>query len=116
MLVLAAVTLHCRASLSVFYVQARAEVFKMPVVNIDKFEEKLKALEDGLNIDIKDRIPVSYQRHSPFAKYVVLIAISYACYGCSPMHSTAQTPEQRQPLPWRVYKCPTTIGPALEGI
>ncbi|XP_059569952.1 paraplegin isoform X2 [Alligator mississippiensis] len=49
-------------------IRARAEVFKMPVVNIDKFEEKLKALEDGLNIDIKDRIPVSYQRHSPFAK------------------------------------------------
>ncbi|XP_019360313.1 PREDICTED: paraplegin isoform X1 [Gavialis gangeticus] len=48
--------------------RARVEVFRMPVVNIDKFEEKLSALEDQLNIDRKDRIPVSYQRHSPFEK------------------------------------------------
>lgn len=37
-------------------------VYRMQVANIDMFEEKLRAAEDELNIDAKDRIPVSYIR------------------------------------------------------
>lgn len=42
----------------------------MQVANIDKFEEKLRAAEDELNIESKDRIPVSYRRTGFFGKYV----------------------------------------------
>uniref|UniRef100_A0A8C8S7P5 SPG7 matrix AAA peptidase subunit, paraplegin n=1 Tax=Pelusios castaneus TaxID=367368 RepID=A0A8C8S7P5_9SAUR len=38
------------------------KMFRMQVANIDKFEEKLRMAEDELNIDVKDRIPVSYRR------------------------------------------------------
>lgn len=41
----------------------------MKVANIDKFEEKLRAAEEELNIDLNDRIPVSYRRSSFFGKY-----------------------------------------------
>ncbi|XP_061449709.1 paraplegin [Rhineura floridana] len=37
-------------------------MYRMQIANIDKFEEKLRAAEDELNIDPKDRIPVSYKR------------------------------------------------------
>uniref|UniRef100_A0A8C0IN82 Mitochondrial inner membrane m-AAA protease component paraplegin n=1 Tax=Chelonoidis abingdonii TaxID=106734 RepID=A0A8C0IN82_CHEAB len=37
-------------------------MYRMQVANIDKFEEKLRAAEEELNIDVKDRIPVSYKR------------------------------------------------------
>ncbi|KAM3877056.1 mitochondrial inner membrane m-AAA protease component paraplegin [Diretmus argenteus] len=39
-----------------------ALMYRMQVANIDKFEEKLRAAEEELNIDAKDRIPVSYKR------------------------------------------------------
>lgn len=48
--------------------QRLALTYRMQVANIDKFEEKLRAAEDQLNIDPKDRIPVSYKRTGFFGK------------------------------------------------
>uniref|UniRef100_A0A8C2C8T1 Mitochondrial inner membrane m-AAA protease component paraplegin n=1 Tax=Cyprinus carpio TaxID=7962 RepID=A0A8C2C8T1_CYPCA len=39
-----------------------ALMYRMQVANIDKFEEKLRAAEEELNIDTRDRIPVTYKR------------------------------------------------------
>lgn len=47
----------------------------MQVANIDKFEEKLRAAEDELNIEGKDRIPVSYKRTGFFGKYVSTLLV-----------------------------------------
>jgi len=47
-----------------------ALMYRMQVANIDRFEEKLRAAEDALNIEGKDRIPVSYKRTGFFGKYV----------------------------------------------
>lgn len=52
--------------------QRLALMYRMQVANIDKFEEKLRAAEDELNIESKDRIPVSYKRTGFFGKYVGL--------------------------------------------
>lgn len=43
------------------------------MANIDKFEEKLRAAEDELNIEGRDRIPVTYKRTGFFGKYVVIL-------------------------------------------
>lgn len=43
-------------------------MYRMQVANIDKFEEKLRAAEEELKIDTKDRIPVSYKRTGFFGK------------------------------------------------
>ena len=48
--------------------QRLALMYRMQVANIDKFEEKLRAAEKELNIDNKDRIPVSYKRTGFFGK------------------------------------------------
>lgn len=40
------------------------------MVNIDKFEEKFRVVEDELNIEGKDRISVFYKRTGFFGKYV----------------------------------------------
>ncbi len=48
--------------------QRLALMYRMQVANIDKFEEKLRAAEEDLNIDSKDRIPVSYKRTGFFGK------------------------------------------------
>ncbi|XP_072527587.1 mitochondrial inner membrane m-AAA protease component paraplegin isoform X2 [Salminus brasiliensis] len=53
--------------------------YRMQVANIDKFEEKLRAVEDQLNIDTKDRIPVSYKRTSFFGN--ALYALGMAAIG-----------------------------------
>ncbi|MEQ2298530.1 Paraplegin [Ameca splendens] len=45
-----------------------ALMYRMQVANIDKFEEKLRAAEEELNVDTKDRIPVSYKRTGFFGK------------------------------------------------
>uniref|UniRef100_A0A8C3MTW1 Mitochondrial inner membrane m-AAA protease component paraplegin n=1 Tax=Geospiza parvula TaxID=87175 RepID=A0A8C3MTW1_GEOPR len=56
-------------------------LYTMRVANIDKFEEKLRAVEDELNIDEKDRIPISY-KHPGFygndvlSLIVTLVAVS----------------------------------------
>lgn len=51
-----------------FFKQRLALMYRMQVANIDKFEEKLRAAEEELNIDSKDRIPVSYKRTGFFGK------------------------------------------------
>lgn len=51
-----------------FALQRLALMYRMQVANIDKFEEKLRAAEEELNIDTKDRIPVSYKRTGFFGK------------------------------------------------
>lgn len=50
------------------FLQRLALMYRMQVANIDKFEEKLRAAEEELNIDTKDRIPVSYKRTGFFGK------------------------------------------------
>lgn len=50
--------------------QRLALMYRMQVANIDRFEEKLRAAEDALGIEGKDRIPVSYKRTGFFGKYV----------------------------------------------
>ena len=53
---------------SALCLQRLALMYRMQVANIDKFEEKLRAAEDELNIEGKDRIPVSYKRTGFFGK------------------------------------------------
>uniref|UniRef100_A0A8C7R4H7 Mitochondrial inner membrane m-AAA protease component paraplegin n=1 Tax=Oncorhynchus mykiss TaxID=8022 RepID=A0A8C7R4H7_ONCMY len=56
-----------------------ALMYRMQVANIDKFEEKLRAAEEELNIDAKDRIPVSYKRTGFFGN--ALYALGMAAIG-----------------------------------
>uniref|UniRef100_A0A4W4GRY8 AAA+ ATPase domain-containing protein n=1 Tax=Electrophorus electricus TaxID=8005 RepID=A0A4W4GRY8_ELEEL len=56
-----------------------ALIYRMQVANIDKFEEKLRAVEEQLNIDSKDRIPVSYKRTGFFGN--ALYALGMAAIG-----------------------------------
>uniref|UniRef100_A0AAR2JY19 Mitochondrial inner membrane m-AAA protease component paraplegin n=1 Tax=Pygocentrus nattereri TaxID=42514 RepID=A0AAR2JY19_PYGNA len=56
-----------------------ALMYRMQVANIDKFEEKLRAAEEQLNIDAKDRIPVSYKRTGFFGN--ALYALGMAAIG-----------------------------------
>ncbi|XP_037733888.1 paraplegin isoform X2 [Chelonia mydas] len=56
-----------------------ALMYRMQVANIDKFEEKLRAAEEELNIDVKDRIPVSYKRTGFFGN--ALYALGMAAVG-----------------------------------
>ncbi|KAM9816853.1 mitochondrial inner membrane m-AAA protease component paraplegin [Neosynchiropus ocellatus] len=56
-------------------------VYKMQVANIDKFEEKLRAAEEELNIDTKDRIPVLYRRSGFFGNAVVAISVTAIGFG-----------------------------------
>ncbi|KAM9861260.1 mitochondrial inner membrane m-AAA protease component paraplegin [Aulostomus maculatus] len=53
-----------------------ALMYRMQVANIDKFEEKLRAAEEELNIDPKDRIPVSYKRTSFFGNAVYSLGMT----------------------------------------
>ncbi|KAG5849321.1 hypothetical protein ANANG_G00108980 [Anguilla anguilla] len=56
-----------------------ALMYRMQVANIDKFEEKLRAAEEELNINSKDRIPVSYKRTGFFGN--ALYALGMAAIG-----------------------------------
>uniref|UniRef100_A0A673L670 Paraplegin-like n=1 Tax=Sinocyclocheilus rhinocerous TaxID=307959 RepID=A0A673L670_9TELE len=56
-----------------------ALMYRMQVANIDKFEEKLRAAEEELNIDTKDRIPVTYKRTGFFGN--ALYALGMAAIG-----------------------------------
>ncbi|KAM8876844.1 mitochondrial inner membrane m-AAA protease component paraplegin [Synchiropus picturatus] len=58
-----------------------ALVYKMQVANIDKFEEKLRAAEEELNIDTKDRIPVLYKRTGFFGNAVFAIGVTAIGFG-----------------------------------
>lgn len=51
-------------------------MYRMQVANIDKFEEKLRAAEEELNIDPKDRIPVSYKRTGFFGNAVYALGLA----------------------------------------
>ncbi|XP_029000608.1 paraplegin [Betta splendens] len=53
-----------------------ALMYRMQVANIDKFEEKLRAAEEELNIDTKDRIPVSYKRTGFFGNAVYSLGMA----------------------------------------
>uniref|UniRef100_A0AAY4BU80 AAA+ ATPase domain-containing protein n=1 Tax=Denticeps clupeoides TaxID=299321 RepID=A0AAY4BU80_9TELE len=53
-----------------------ALMYRMQVANIDKFEEKLRAAEEELNIDTKDRIPVSYKRTGFFGNALYAIGMT----------------------------------------
>ncbi|KAG7235203.1 hypothetical protein INR49_003114 [Caranx melampygus] len=57
-------------------VQRLALMYRMQVANIDKFEEKLRAAEEELNIDTKDRIPVSYKRTGFFGNAVYALGMA----------------------------------------
>uniref|UniRef100_A0A8D3BXE8 SPG7 matrix AAA peptidase subunit, paraplegin n=1 Tax=Scophthalmus maximus TaxID=52904 RepID=A0A8D3BXE8_SCOMX len=46
------------------------------VANIDKFEEKLRAAQEELNIDTKDRIPVLYRRTGFFGNAVYALGMA----------------------------------------
>lgn len=50
--------------------------YRMQVANIDKFEEKLRAAEEELNIEAKDRIPVSYKRTGFFKNAVYALVMA----------------------------------------
>ncbi|KAM8946776.1 mitochondrial inner membrane m-AAA protease component paraplegin [Pelodytes ibericus] len=54
-------------------------MYRMQVANIDKFEEKLRAAEEELKIEGKDRIPVSYKRTGFFGN--ALYALGMAAVG-----------------------------------
>ncbi|NWH74889.1 SPG7 protein, partial [Piaya cayana] len=51
-------------------------LFTMRVANIDKFEEKLRAVEDELNIDEKDRIPVSYKHPGFYGNDIISLIVT----------------------------------------
>ncbi|XP_056464281.1 paraplegin [Gadus chalcogrammus] len=53
-----------------------ALMYRMQVANIDKFEEKLRAAEKELNIDNKDRIPVSYKRTGFFGNALYALGMA----------------------------------------
>uniref|UniRef100_A0A671TTA4 SPG7 matrix AAA peptidase subunit, paraplegin n=1 Tax=Sparus aurata TaxID=8175 RepID=A0A671TTA4_SPAAU len=53
-----------------------ALTYRMQVANIDKFEEKLRAAEEELNIDGKDRIPVSYKRTGFFGNAIYALGMA----------------------------------------
>ncbi|XP_039186938.1 paraplegin [Crotalus tigris] len=55
--------------------------YVMKVANIDKFEEKLRAAEEELNIDLNDRIPVSYRRSSFFGNALYTLGMTVVSVG-----------------------------------
>lgn len=55
-------------------------VYTMRVANIDKFEEKLRAVEDELNIDEKERIPISYKHPGFYGKYDINLSLLLLLY------------------------------------
>ncbi|KAA0723904.1 Paraplegin [Triplophysa tibetana] len=56
-----------------------ALMYRMQVANIDKFEEKLRAAEEEINIENRDRIPVTYRRTGFFGN--ALYALGMAAIG-----------------------------------
>ncbi|KAF3832739.1 hypothetical protein F7725_026404 [Dissostichus mawsoni] len=60
----------------IFGKQRLALMYRMQVANIDKFEEKLRAAEEELNIDAKDRIQVSYKRTGFFRNAVYALGMA----------------------------------------
>uniref|UniRef100_A0A8C5E355 AAA+ ATPase domain-containing protein n=1 Tax=Gouania willdenowi TaxID=441366 RepID=A0A8C5E355_GOUWI len=71
------VRIHLHPGAVIFGRPRPALIYTMQVANIDKFEEKLRAAEDELNIDSKDRIPVSYKNVGFFGNllFVLMMAV-----------------------------------------
>ncbi|XP_029336119.1 paraplegin [Mus caroli] len=69
-------TCHPLSAHSPFGPQRLALMYRMQVANIDKFEEKLRAAEDELNIESKDRIPVSYKRTGFFGNALYALGMT----------------------------------------
>ncbi|XP_057567111.1 paraplegin isoform X2 [Hippopotamus amphibius kiboko] len=53
-----------------------ALMYRMQVANIDRFEEKLRAAEEELNIEGRDRIPVSYKRTGFFGNALYALGMT----------------------------------------
>ncbi|NXT57158.1 SPG7 protein, partial [Pluvianellus socialis] len=53
-------------------------LYTMRVANIDKFEEKLRAAEDELNIDERERIPVSYKHPGFYGNDIISLIVTLA--------------------------------------
>ncbi|NXX73968.1 SPG7 protein, partial [Urocolius indicus] len=51
-------------------------LYIMRVANIDRFEEKLRAVEDELNIDERERIPVSYKHPGFYGNDVISLIVT----------------------------------------
>ncbi|KAG9261260.1 paraplegin [Astyanax mexicanus] len=73
------VEIHLHPGAVIFGRPKLALMYRIQVANIDKFEEKLRAAEDQLNIDAKDRIPVSYKRTGFFGN--ALYSLGMAAIG-----------------------------------
>ncbi|XP_077307145.1 mitochondrial inner membrane m-AAA protease component paraplegin isoform X1 [Lithobates pipiens] len=61
----------------------RSQVYVMKVANIDKFEEKLRAAEDALNISVMDRIPVKYRRIDFSGKFTFALIVASLAVGAT---------------------------------
>ncbi|XP_017260456.1 paraplegin isoform X2 [Kryptolebias marmoratus] len=70
------VEIYLHAGAVIFGRPRLALMYRMQVANIDKFEEKLRAAEDELNIDTKDRIPVSYKRTGFFGNAIYALGMA----------------------------------------
>lgn len=60
---------------------ARTLFYRMKVANIDKFEERLRAAEEALNIGVTDRIPLSYKRSDFLGNAVYTVAFTALAIG-----------------------------------
>lgn len=70
------VEIHLHPGAVIFGRPRLALMYRMQVANIDKFEEKLRAAEEELNIDVKDRIPVSYKRTGFFGNALFAFGVA----------------------------------------
>uniref|UniRef100_A0A670YYH3 SPG7 matrix AAA peptidase subunit, paraplegin n=1 Tax=Pseudonaja textilis TaxID=8673 RepID=A0A670YYH3_PSETE len=75
------VEIHLHPGAVVFGWPKLSLTYVMKVANIDKFEEKLRAAEDELNIDLSDRIPVSYRRSSFFGNALYTLGMTVVSVG-----------------------------------
>ncbi|XP_076852656.1 mitochondrial inner membrane m-AAA protease component paraplegin [Brachyhypopomus gauderio] len=75
------VEIHLHPGAVIFGRPRIALIYRMQVANIDKFEEKLRAVEEQLNIDSKDRIPVSYKRTSFFGNALYALGMAAIVVG-----------------------------------
>ncbi|KAG8144231.1 hypothetical protein E2320_001328 [Naja naja] len=75
------VEIHLHPGAVVFGWPKLSLTYVMKVANIDKFEEKLRAAEEELNIDLSDRIPVSYRRSSFFGNALYTLGMTVVSVG-----------------------------------
>ncbi|XP_076011732.1 mitochondrial inner membrane m-AAA protease component paraplegin [Genypterus blacodes] len=70
------VDIHLHPGAVIFGKPRLTLMYRMQVANIEKFEEKLRAAEEELNIEAKDRIPVSYRRTGFFGNAVYALGLA----------------------------------------